>query len=282
MKKINIIDLTIYKYKLKKKEVFMSKLRDGIYGLAIADVLGVPFEFKKRGIFTCTGMVGFGTWNQVAGTWSDDTSMTLATCKSIKDKNKIDVEDIRKNFEAWLFEGKFACHGETFDVGITTRDALTEGHGIDDFYANGNGSLMRILPLAFTDASDEEIESVSSITHAHEISRKACLDYVHLARKLIAGEKLEELGLDHIKNKPEDEIQSTGFVLHTLEASLWCLLNTNSYKEAVLKAINLGDDTDTTGAVTGGLAGIIYGFDNFPKEWVDELKGKDLIDECIF
>ena len=167
-------------------------------------------------------------------------------------------------------------------MGIPTRDALTKGHGIDDFYANGNGSLMRILPLAFTDASDEEIESVSSITHAHEISRKACLDYVHLARKLIAGEKLEELGLDHIKNKPEDEIQSTGFVLHTLEASLWCLLNTNSYKEAVLKAINLGDDTDTTGAVTGGLAGIIYGFDNFPKEWVDELKGKDLIDECLF
>lgn len=260
----------------------MFKLRDGIYGLAIADALGVPFEFKERGTFTCTGMVGFGTWNQVAGTWSDDTSMTLATCKSIKDKNKIDVENIRKNFEDWLFEGKFACHGETFDVGTTTREALGEGHGIDDFYANGNGSLMRILPLAFTDARDEEIESVSSITHAHEISRKACLDYVHLARKLIAGEKLEELGLDHIKNKPEDEIQSTGFVLHTFEASLWCLLNTNSYKEAVLKAINLGDDTDTTGAVTGGLAGIIYGFDNFPKEWVDELKGKDLIDECLF
>ena len=92
----------------------MSKLRDGIYGLAIADALGVPFEFKKRGTFTCTGMVGFGTWNQVAGTWSDDTSMTLATCKSIRDKNKIDVEDIRKNFEAWLFEGKFTCHGENF------------------------------------------------------------------------------------------------------------------------------------------------------------------------
>ena len=78
----------------------MSKLRDGIFGLAIADALGVPFEFKKRGTFTCTGMVGFGTWNQFAGTWSDDTSMTLATCKSIRDKNKIDVEDIRKNFEA--------------------------------------------------------------------------------------------------------------------------------------------------------------------------------------
>ena len=123
---------------------------------------------------------------------------------------------------------------------------------------------------------------MSSITHAHEISRNACLDYVHIARKLIAGEKLEDLGLDEIKNKSEDEIQSTGFVLHTLEASLWCLLNTNSYKDAVLKAINLGDDTDTTGAVTGGLAGIIYGFDEFPKEWVDELKNKEMIENCLF
>ena len=99
---------------------------------------------------------------------------------------------------------------------------------------------------------------------------------------MIAGEKLEELGLDHIKNKPEDEIQSTGFVIHTLEASIWCLLNTNSYKEAVLKAINLGDDTDTTGAVTGGLAGIIYGFDEIPKEWLDELKNKEMIEDCLF
>lgn len=127
--------------------------------------------------------------------------MTLATCKSIKDKKKIDIEDIRKNFKSWLFNDEFTANGETFDVGMTTRDALMEDHGIDDFYANGNGSLMRILPLAFTDASDDEIEEVSGITHAHEISKKACLDYVHLARKLIAGEKLEDLGFGEIKKE---------------------------------------------------------------------------------
>ena len=99
---------------------------------------------------------------------------------------------------------------------------------------------------------------------------------------MISGEKLEALGLDHIKNKLKDEIQSTGFVLHTLEASLWCLLNTNSYKEAVLKAINLGDDTDTTAAVTGGLAGIIYGYDEIPSDWIDKLKNKNLIEDCLF
>lgn len=90
------------------------------------------------------------------------------------------------------------------------------------------------------------------------------------------------MGLDDLKKKSEEEIKSTGFVLHTLEASLWCLLNTNSYRDAVLKAVNLGDDTDTTGAVTGGLAGIIYGFDEIPRDWIDKLKNKDLIEECLF
>lgn len=260
----------------------MTKLRDAIYGFAVADALGVPFEFKDRGTFICCDCVGFGTWNKEAGTWSDDTSMTLATCKSIKDKNKIDIEDIRKNFKDWLFNDDFTADGKVFDVGGTTREALTLNQGMDDYYSNGNGSLMRILPLAFTNASDAEIESVSSITHAHEISRKACIDYVHLARKLIAGEDLEDLGFDEIKNKNEDAIQSTGFVLHTLEASIWCILNTNSYKDAVLKAVNLGDDTDTTAAVTGGLAGIIYGYDEIPRKWIDKLKNKKLIDACLF
>ena len=105
---------------------------------------------------------------------------------------------------------------------------------------------------------------------------------MHIARKLIGGEKLENLGLDDLKNKSEEEIKSTGFVLHTLEASLWCLLNNNNYKDAVLKAVNLGDDTDTTAAVTGGLAGIIYGFDEIPRDWIDKLKNKNLIEDCLF
>ena len=264
------------------KGVFMTKLRDAIYGFAVADALGVPFEFKKRGTFICSDCVGFGSWNKEAGTWSDDTSMTLATCKSIKDKNKIDIEDIRKNFKDWLFNDDFTADGKVFDVGGTTREALTLNQGMVDYYSNGNGSLMRILPLAFTNASDAEIEEISAITHAHEISKKACLDYVHLSRKLIAGENIEDLGFDEIKKKKEDEIQSTGFVLHTLEAAIWCILNTSSYKEAVLKAVNLGDDTDTTAAVTGGLAGIIYGYDEIPRKWIDKLKNKKLIDACLF
>jgi ADP-ribosyl-[dinitrogen reductase] hydrolase len=256
------------------------KIRDAIYGFAVGDALGVPFEFRKRGSFTCEGMTGFGFWGKEAGTWSDDTSMTLATCKSLKDnRGKVDIEDIRANFKKWLYHGEFTADGQVFGVGNTTREALETGVGVDDFYANGNGSLMRILPLAFTDAKDEEIGEVSAISHANKISKKACVEYVYIARKLIKREKFID---DQLKNKKESEIKSSGFVLHTLEASLYCILTTNTYKEAVLKAVNLGDDTDTTAAVAGGLAGIIYGYDSIPKDWIGQLKNKELIESCLF
>lgn len=256
----------------------MSKLKSAIYGLAVGDALGVPFEFRKRGTFRCEGMTGYGTWNQEPGTWSDDTSMTLATVDSIKEKKCIDSVDMTKHFCDWLYRGKYTADGETFDVGTTTRLALERGSGLDDYYANGNGSLMRILPLAFTEATDEEIRAVSAITHAHKISTDACIEYVHLARKLIDGKSIRR---DDIKKKRIDEIKSSGFVLHTLEASVWCLLNTSSYEEAVLAAVNLGEDTDTTAAVVGGLAGIVYGYDSIPGDWIAELKNKALIDSIL-
>lgn len=253
-------------------------LKSAIYGLAVGDALGVPFEFKKRGTFTCNGMTGYGTWNQAPGTWSDDTSMTLATLDSIKERGCIDPEDMRRRFCDWLHQSAYTANGETFDVGNTTRIALEQESGLDDYHANGNGSLMRMLPLAFTEATDDEIRAVSSITHAHKLSTNACVEYVHLARQLIQGELFAR---DEIKNKSMDAIQSTGFVLHTLEASVWCLLTTDSYEEAVLTAVNLGDDTDTTAAVVGGLAGLLYGFDSIPKDWIDQLKNKALIDSIL-
>ena len=269
-------------------------LKSAIYGLAIGDSLGVPYEFRERGSFTCKDMVGHGTHNQVAGTWSDDTSMILATCSSLKANNgKINLEDMSERFKDWVFNGEYTPFGKVFDVGGTTKRALKKGCGEHDIYSNGNGSLMRILPLAFTDANFDDIDNVSSITHAHAISKEGCRIYVTIARKLLEKQDLKSIledltvsddyqrikNLDKIK---EDRIQSSGYVVHTLEASLWCLLNTDSYRDAVIKAVNLGDDTDTTGAVTGGLAGIIYGFDAIPKEWIEILQNKELIDSCIF
>ncbi len=271
----------------------MDSLKSAIYGLAVGDALGVPFEFKKRGTFHCEGMTGHGTYNQQAGTWSDDTSMTLATCQSIKDKQGICEKEIRKNFLAWLNTGAFTPDGVVFDCGVTTYEALHRGTGSRDFHSNGNGSLMRILPLALIDCTDEEIDAVSAITHAHEISKEACRIYVTIARSLLAGENLRSAiqavetsevfeRIHELEYLSEAEIKSSGYVVDTLEASLWCLLQTDNYQNAVLKAVNLGDDTDTVGAVTGGLAGILYGYSGIPGEWIDVLRKKELIDRSLF
>ena len=273
----------------------MNRLRDAVYGLAIGDALGVPYEFKKRGSFECTGMAGgFGAHEQPKGTWSDDTSMTIATQRSIRDNDgRIDTDEIHNNFILWAADEEFTAGGEVFDIGIATGEALRTGNPCTGEYDNGNGSLMRILPLAFTDCTDEEIRAVSAITHGHEISMQACVIYVHVARRLLAGETIQEIIPDLIYDKPfdrlsridqltEDEIRSGGFVVDTLEASLWCLANNRDFRETVLAAVNLGKDTDTTGAVCGGLAGIVYGLDSdFAKECMEQLRGREVIEGCL-
>lgn len=278
----------------------MKKLKDAIYGFAVADALGVPYEFKKRGSFNCTEMLGYGTHNQPAGTWSDDTSMVLATLESIKRLHKVDSTDIMNNFVKWLYEGEFTPFGEVFDIGTTTyksiknfkRDKDIKICGIDFFYNNGNGGLMRILPLAFLDASDEIIDEVTALTHAHSISKEASRIYVNIVRALLSGKDIKEtlksmsfsedykhlLNLEKFKEK---DISSRGFVISTLTAVLWCFINTDNYKDCVLKAVNLGDDTDTVAAIAGALAGIKYGIESIPIEWMDNLKNKELIEKCI-
>lgn len=210
----------------------MNKLKDAIYGFAVADVLGVPYEFKQRGSFRCTDMVGYGTWHQPKGTWSDDTSMTLATCKSIKENKSIVLEDIMAKFKQWYEKGDYTAHNEVFDIGGTTRYAITTGKSGNSISSNGNGSLMRILPLAFIDCTKEEIKVVSSLTHAHEISTTACCIYVTVAKKLLQGYTIKEIlhslkyygkpfdRLHNIYTYAEDNIKSSGYVVDTLEAAL--------------------------------------------------------------
>ena len=152
----------------------VAMLRDCMYGQAVGDALGVPYEFRPRGSFECAGMVGHGTHGKPAGTWSDDTSMALATCDSIRELGHIDAGDMRRRFESWYRSGEYTIDG-LFDIGGTTAQALSQGYGCDGERDNGNGSLMRILPLAFTDATDDEIRAVSSITHAHATSETECV-----------------------------------------------------------------------------------------------------------
>ncbi len=287
------------------------KVKDGIIGLVVGDALGVPVEFKSRKYLEqnpVTGMIGFGEYNKPAGTWSDDTSMTIATMGSIINKKCIDYSDIIEEFIEWQKNDKYTQEG-TFDIGITTHNALDSYvPGLSPFCGmngerdNGNGSLMRILPLAFINDIDyETIENISSLTHRHKRSRIACVLYVEIAKSMInqhylsiethvknASDKIKEYyedneELKHFKrifdNDYSEGISSKGYVISTFEAVIYCLENTDSYKEAVLKAVNLGEDTDTVAAICGGLAGIYYGFEEIPIDWINQIRQIDTIIE---
>jgi len=293
-----------------------NKILGGLFGLCIGDALGVPFESCSRDELKrnpVTAMVGYGVHNQPAGTWSDDSSLTFCLADSLC--QGFNLHDIAGKFCKWLYEGYWTPYGKTFGVGNTSRQAifrLTKGVNPEEAggkseYSNGNGSLMRILPLAYylenaeAPKKFEIIHQVSSITHAHPRSQMACAIYIQLAINLLKGDEpklayqsMKATISDFYRKDPycvgvndfarilqadiskliEDEIKSSGYVIDTLEASLWCLLNNNSYAETVLNAVNLGGDTDTTGAVTGGLAGIYYGYENIPKDWVEQIARK--------
>ncbi len=268
-----------------------------MYGVAVGDALGSPVQFKPRGSYPkVTEMLYCDIFHKEAGTWTDDTSLTLALCDSIKQCDKIDTKDIHKNFVMWLDRGDYTQDGKAFDVGRTCFNAILANKGINDFNANGNGSLMRIIPLAFVEnITDQQIEQVSAITHAHSIACEACKIYIHIALDLKNGKSISEAihanipkaysifaNLQNLEDYSVDDIKSTGYVVDTLEASLWCLLKTSSFRDALETAVNLGDDTDTIGAVTGGLAGIFYGIENMPETWLAALRKPEMIEKYLF
>ena len=289
-----------------------------LIGSAVGDALGVPVEFKSRQYLQqnpVTDMTGYGTYNMPPGTFSDDSSMMFCLAESLC--NGYNVNDIAEKFQMWMHEGYWTADGEVFDVGISTRKAInrlrvvknpTEA-GSTAESDNGNGSLMRILPLAiFTkdlsiDERCEIVKEVSSITHAHNRSVLACIYYIEFALNVLDSENLEEAYLNTnfwlklfleeneiYKNEfqyferilsgklidlKEDEINSTGYVMDSLEASIWCLLHTDSYKNCVLKAVNLGHDTDTIACIAGGIAGIYYDVETIPTNWIEQLARVD-------
>lgn len=305
------------------------KLYSGVFGLAVGDALGVPVEFCKREMldkFPVRGMEAGGTYRQDKGTWSDDTSMVLATMDAMS-ASGLSYGMVMDNFKKWLKEARFTADGVVFDVGVTTNAAIhnyiagksLENCGLDDELSNGNGSLMRMLPMVYfvrlkyglevNPVAVDHIYKLSGLTHAHIISKVCCVYYVYIGMYIMeygrekglqgaireaieAVERyyfveqeeipcvLQLTGMDSLidcVNLNREDIESTGYVVHSLIASLWCLWNTTSYKEAVLKAVNLGGDTDTIGAITGSLSGIYYGMESISKNWLRDLKNT----ECI-
>jgi len=279
-------------------------LKSAMLGLIVADALGVPFEFKERDTFTVTGMIGSGTHNQPAGTWSDDSSMALATLDSFIETSKIDYEDIMGRFVSWFDNSSYCPHGECFDIGHTTLTAIGRykngyaavqcgGRGFRD---NGNGSLMRILPIAFVEHNVDNILDLSALTHGHSISMMCCRLYVQLAENLMVGMTKEDAvkhltccideceKIPHMKDYPREKIRSSGYVVDSFEAAVWSFVNSESYSDCVIKAVELGEDTDTVAAIAGGLAGIYYGIGGekgIPEAWIDTLAKKDWIMEML-
>ena len=271
------------------------QLRAIVYGAAVGDALGVPFEFLTRDSFACTDMVGDGTHGMPKGTFSDDTSMLIALCDSIREnKGRLVEDDMRAKYRAWLYDGAYTPDGTVFDVGNATAIALDQGFGCTSERSNGNGSLMRIAPLALTNATDDEIRMASAITHAHAISTESCVYFVHILRDVLQGAPLEDAvaknlpAMDVFANLPaimsgsRDSVASSGYVIHTLGAALWCAYHTTNYKDCVLAAVNLGSDTDTTACVAGALAGALYGYEAIPAAWLEVLRGKAVIERCLF
>ena len=293
-----------------------------LLGVAVGDALGVPAEFRSRSEIAAnpiTDMIGYGTYNLPPGTWSDDSSMTFCLAEALTEE--FDLNNVATNFVKWLHEDYWTARGFNFDVGNTTRHSIEriiqgispEFAGGAEEYDNGNGSLMRILPLLFYIAEkpiEERFEftkQVSSITHRHIRSVIACFYYLEFARLFFYNkdkfeiytelkeeipafllsqsidpdeiDKFRRLLVEDIFERNRDEIRGNGYVVHTLEASIWCLLSTSNYKDAVLKAVNLGEDTDTTAAITGGLAGIYYGLSTIPGGWLAQIaRYDDIVD----
>ena len=278
----------------------MNKVYSAIMGLVVGDALGVPVEFEQRDSFKITDMIGYGTYRQPAGTWSDDSSLTLATVESIGRLGKIDLSDIMQNFYKWLHSAEFTPFQNVFDYGMTTYNAILryvqgeapENCGGKSIMDNGNGALMRILPIAFIPHSDSDIYKVVGLTHAHEISQRACYLYLFVAEQILKGKNFrmvfekediwqkEYSRISKIRNLKRKDIKSSGYVVDTLEAAFWCLYHTDNYSNCVLKAVNLGDDTDTIAAVASGLAGLIYGCSGekgIPSKWISQIPRKEWI-----
>lgn len=287
------------------------RIRGGLYGALVGDALGVPVEFKDREVRDTdpvTGMRAFGTWNQPAGTWSDDGALLLCTADGLSQGR--DYAGVGQMFVEWMREGLWTARGDVFDIGNTTSAALARLHrgapplqaGLRDECSNGNGSIMRILPVAWHFADEgpervaEEARKFSCLTHGHIRSQLCCALYCLVAAELLAGtpaaeavaaavdsfrpvlephgeeqEKFARVLSPEFAATPREHITGSGYCLHTLEASIWCLLKAPDFSTAVLAAVNLGGDTDTTGCATGGLAGLCFGLDSIPVEWVAAL-----------
>ena len=292
-----------------------------IIGHAVGDAMGFPTEFSRRDELLknpVLEMIDSPDVGQPAGSWSDDTAMEIATIDSFIHKKCFDYKDIMDRWVKWISESEYTPTGVTFDIGRTCLKAIKKycngsaplQCGSTSINENGNGSLMRILPVALyaytrnlDDISIQRLtDEMSSLTNAHEVSRLGCYIYVQFVICLLKEYEKEDAyryvqDLDYssynvnsinlytrildgqIEGQILDDIKSTGYIVDTLECVLWIFMNARNYKEAIIASTNIGGDTDTIGAIVGSMAGIYYGIDSIPSKWLDKLQRKEYLVE---
>lgn len=305
-------------------------LVSAVTGFAVGDALGAPAEFGERwmrDMDPVRGMRPGGIFDVPPGGWTDDTAMTLAALHSLA--RGFDPGDMMDRFLMWLNKGEYSWSGEAIGIGKQILRALEHYQaygdvrtcGRDGEQDNGNGSLMRILPVCLyglmrmrdglpPDGAIGMIEATSALTHSHPRSIAACILYFFIVRaaaeeegslkervqsglakgfEYLRGVPRYERELSHyarlappvpIASEPRDRISSSGYVVDTLEAAVWCLLTTEDYPSCVLQAVNLGLDTDTVAAIAGGIAGLYYGTGGIPAEWIEALQKREMIEEA--
>ena len=290
------------------------RARGALVGLAVGDALGTTLEFQPAGSFApITDMVGGGPFGLQPGQWTDDTSMALCLAESLIACQGFDPADQMRRYLRWYRQGHLSSTGRCFDIGNTVSAALRRFEVSGNPYAGethprygGNGSLMRLAPIPLAYAHDPEkaihlAGEMSRTTHGAPEPVDACRYYTGLILGALNGEpkarllepryrpiqglwdreplspKIDEIARGSFKRKQPPEIRGTGYVVQALEAALWAFHTSDSFEEGALKAVNLGDDADTTGAIYGQLAGAHYGMNAIPERWRDKLAMREQV-----
>jgi ADP-ribosyl-[dinitrogen reductase] hydrolase len=270
-----------------------------LLGLAVGDAIGTTLEFSARDSHPpLTDMIGGGPFDLEPGQWTDDTAMALALADSLLSVGDLNETDLLRRFVDWQETGAYSCTGACFDIGRTTHEALQHWKdtgnpiaGSTDPRSAGNGSLMRLAPVAIRYCGDrDKLANVaarqSAVTHGAAEAVGACVAFADMLADAIEGKTLEhvlrpragrcagKLGLvlrGSWRSKHRADIRSSGYVVDSLEAAIWSVGNSHDFESAVLLAANLGDDADTVAAITGQLAGAVYGRVGVSGQWIGRL-----------
>lgn len=270
------------------------KFRGVLLGMACGDALGAQVEFKARGTFPYQSrMTGAGPHNLQPGQWTDDTAMALLLAEHLMSDPTVENRDLlAKRWIRWWRDGVGSCTGKCFDIGNQTALALSawERRGVAPAFpaqARGNGAIMRTAPVALAHLRNPAYRTAAALSQAMVTHPGGCgmlctafCDLLADAAQQAEPEgALVQLRTAHgnIFMRHRSQVESTGYDVHTYEAAIWCVLRANDAKDAICRAVNLGDDADTVGAVTGALAGAVWGADALPVDWIGELAWRDRI-----